>query len=465
MKFHVLTLFPEMIQGGCDNSILKRAMAKNLIQVNAVNIRDFTQDKHGKVDDYTYGGGAGMLMQAQPVYDSWCSLKGNEKEKRLRTVYVTPQGNPFTQKMAEEFAVEEELVFLCGHYEGIDERVLDEIVTDRVSIGDYVLTGGELPAMVMIDAISRLVPGVLNNEESAETESFQNDLLEYPQYSRPEIWHDKKVPEVLLCGDHRKIETWRVEQAAERTKKYRPDLYEKYQKRQKLADLLMKHKKENAYLIDNLRRGAANILYAQKDQVIAENPESGIVEICCDNIEAGRTLLEYLPKNCRMLLHNCEELNPVLTNEYGFEVNASCYQTVYTQKNNLAVFHKDIRKFPMEELEYAVENYHDGAKDYLEDRIRKGGLFAAYVDEKIAGFAGMHDDGSMGLLYIDPKYRRQKLGSSMTAYLVNKTLERGGLPYAHTKVENTASLKMQEKLGLYTGSKKVFWLGRKESEE
>ena len=225
MKFHVLTLFPEMIENGLNTSITGRAVANGLLSLNAVNIRDYTIEKHKKVDDYPYGGGAGMLMQAQPVYDAH---KAVCKDKKLRTVYVTPQGSVFTQKMAEEFAKEEELVILCGHYEGIDERVLEEVVTDYVSIGDYVLTGGELPAMVMIDAISRLVPGVLNNDVSAEFESFQDDLLEYPQYSRPETWNGKKVPAILLSGHHANIEKWRLEQSILRTKERRPDLYEKW---------------------------------------------------------------------------------------------------------------------------------------------------------------------------------------------------------------------------------------------
>ena len=192
MKFHILTLFPEMVQQGLATSILGRAAEKNLISIDAVNIRDYTQDKHGKVDDYTYGGGAGMLMQAQPVYDAYRSVAG---EKKIRCVYLTPQGEPFTQKKAKELSGEEELVLLCGHYEGIDERVLEEVVTDYISIGDYVLTGGELAAMVVVDAVARLVPGVLNNDESAETESFHNDLLEYPQYSLiciPPAWHRRK---------------------------------------------------------------------------------------------------------------------------------------------------------------------------------------------------------------------------------------------------------------------------------
>ena len=229
VNFHILTLFPDMVMQGLHTSILGRAADRGDISIEAVNIRDFTTDKHGKVDDYTYGGGAGMLMQAQPVYDAYQSVIdriGGEKPRRV--IYVTPQGKPFHQKMAKELSAEEELIFLCGHYEGIDERVLEEIVTDEISLGDYVLTGGELAAMVMVDAIARLVPGVLHNGESAETESFGDGLLEYPQYSRPEIWHGKRVPEILLSGDHAKVDAWRLEQALLRTKERRSDLYEKY---------------------------------------------------------------------------------------------------------------------------------------------------------------------------------------------------------------------------------------------
>lgn len=233
MNFYVLTLFPDMIIQGLDISIIGRAMAKEIISLEAVNIRDYTLNKHKKVDDYPYGGGAGMLMQAQPVYDAWevvtekIDVHGRDG-KKSRVIYVTPQGKTFNQSMAKDFAKEEDLIFLCGHYEGIDERVLEEIVTDYVSVGDYVLTGGELPAMVMIDAISRMVPGVLGNEDSGNTESFSNYLLEYPQYSRPETWRDKKVPEILLSGDHKKVDEWRLEKSLERTKEYRPDLYEKW---------------------------------------------------------------------------------------------------------------------------------------------------------------------------------------------------------------------------------------------
>lgn len=243
MNFHVLTLFPDMIMQVVSTSILGRAIEAGTLAVEAVNIRDYTKNKHKRVDDYPYGGGAGMLMQAQPVYDAFLAVENSISDRKnrkkmnassalhgqkTRVVYLTPGGNTFNQNMAKEFAKEEDLIFLCGHYEGIDERVLEEIVTDFVSIGDYVLTGGELPAMVMIDAIARMVPGVLGNGDSGETESFSDYLLEYPQYSRPDIWQDKKVPEVLLSGDHAKVDEWRLEKSLEKTKEIRPDLYEKW---------------------------------------------------------------------------------------------------------------------------------------------------------------------------------------------------------------------------------------------
>lgn len=234
MNYYILTLFPEMMEQTLHTSILGKAEEKGLIKIQAVNIRDYTTDRHQKTDDYPYGGGAGMVMQAQPIYDAYLAV--TEKiGYRPRTIYLTPQGPVFTQSGAKELASEQDLVFLCGHYEGVDERVLEEIVTDYVSIGDYVLTGGELPAMVMIDAISRMIPGVLTNEASGMAESFEGNLLEYPQYSRPYEWNGKKVPDVLMSGDHRRIEIWRREQSILRTKKYRPDLLQK-------ADLTIKEK-------------------------------------------------------------------------------------------------------------------------------------------------------------------------------------------------------------------------------
>ena len=231
MNFHILTLFPEMVMNGLQTSIIGRAVKGGLLAIEAVNIRDYAFNKHQSVDDYPYGGGAGMLMQAEPVYQACHAVTEKIKERdpqaNPRVVYLSPQGRTFSQELAEEYVKEEDLILLCGHYEGIDERVLEEVVTDYVSIGDYVLTGGELPAMVMVDAISRLVPGVLHNEVSAEFESFQDHLLEYPQYSRPEEWHEKKVPEVLLSGHHANIEKWRHQQSLLRTAENRPDLLER----------------------------------------------------------------------------------------------------------------------------------------------------------------------------------------------------------------------------------------------
>ena len=214
-----------MIRDGLHTSITGRAMEDDIIRLQAVNIRDYTNSKHGKTDDYPYGGGAGMVMQAQPVYDAYQAVAAT-LDYKPRVVYLTPQGKVFNQSMAKELAVEQGIVFLCGHYEGVDERVLEEIVTDNISIGDFVLTGGELPAMCMIDAISRMIPGVLHNEESAEGDSLSDGLLEYPQYSRPEVWNGKAVPKILLSGDHAKVDLWRREQSLIRTAERRPDLLE-----------------------------------------------------------------------------------------------------------------------------------------------------------------------------------------------------------------------------------------------
>ena len=241
MNYHILTLFPEMVMDGLNTSIIGRAVEKGLISIEAINIRDYSKDKHNHVDDAPYGGGAGMVMQPGQVCDSYEDLC-RKIGKRPRVLYMTPQGQTFNQSIAEELAKEEDLVFLCGHYEGIDERALELIVTDYLSVGDYVLTGGELPAMVMIDCISRLVPGVLNNDVSAEIESFHDNLLEYPQYTRPEVYEGKKVPEVLLSGHHKNIETWRRQQSIKRTLERRPDL---------LADANLS-KKEKQYLAELL---------------------------------------------------------------------------------------------------------------------------------------------------------------------------------------------------------------------
>lgn len=221
MKFDVLTLFPEMFEP-LNSSIIGRAKEKNLIEINLINIRDFSKDKHKKVDDTPYGGGAGMVMMPDVVYDAYKSVE----DINAKVIYMSPQGKKLTQKKVEELAKQEHLIILCGHYEGIDQRVIDKIVDEEISIGDYVLTGGEIPAMVLIDSVSRYNSGVIA-EESREEESFANGLLEYPQYTRPEVFEGVKVPEVLLSGHHANIEKWRKEKTLEITAKKRPDLLNK----------------------------------------------------------------------------------------------------------------------------------------------------------------------------------------------------------------------------------------------
>ena len=243
MNFYILTLFPEMVMQGLHTSILGRASEAGVLHIETVNIRDYSENKHHNVDDYPYGGGAGMLMQAQPVYNAWKSV-AERIGRKPRCIYMTPQGKTFAQQDAKELALEEDLILLCGHYEGIDERVLEEIVTDYMSIGDYVLTGGELHAMVMPVAISRMLPGVLGNGDSKAAESFEGGLLEHPQYSRPEEWKGKTVPGVLLSGHHKNIELWRRQQSILRTWERRPDLLEQANLTSSEQEWLQKQKQQ-----------------------------------------------------------------------------------------------------------------------------------------------------------------------------------------------------------------------------
>lgn len=459
MKFHVLTLFPEMITQGLRPGIIGRAAEKKMFSLNAVNIRDYTLNKHGKVDDYPYGGGAGMLIQAQPVYDAWKAVTG---ERRVRTIYVTPQGRTFCQSMAEELAKEEELVFLCGHYEGVDERVLEEIVTDYVSVGDYVLTGGELPAMVMIDAIARLLPGVLGNRVSAEEESFYNDLLEYPQYSRPEIWRGKRVPEALLSGNHGRITDWRLEEARRRTKERRPDLYEKYQEKQRLIRRLSKDKRGNIHMIENLSRGFGEILYfngeaLQHSDILIYDRRSKVSMLQAAGEETAAELAARVPEETELIMSTQECVNRELQKR-GYHIECATWQYLYTEKVRLAVKHKDIRRLTREYLNYVCEHQEHNDRRYIEICLELGNLYGAFAEERLVGFAGMHREGSMGLLYVDETYRGQGIARSLEAYLVNTALDKGWLPYGHVVCGNTASEKLQEELGFYKSDKIVWWL-------
>lgn len=227
MKISIMTLFPNMFDDFLRESLIGKAIEKNILDINVVNIRDYTKQKSGSVDDYVYGGGSGMLMMAQPIVDCHKSLS---KDKKIKTYYLSPRGKLFTQEMAKNMAKESELIFLCGHYEGIDERAIELTDAEEISIGDFVLTGGELPCMVVIDTLSRFVEGVLSNDESVLEESFTNFLLEYPQFTRPYEYEGLKVPDILLSGDHEKVKKWRLEKSIEITKKNRPDLYDEYLK-------------------------------------------------------------------------------------------------------------------------------------------------------------------------------------------------------------------------------------------
>ncbi len=224
MRFHVMTLFPEVFKGYVNQSIIKRAMEKNLVEIYLYNIRDFSQNKHKKVDDYPFGGGAGMVMTPQPIYDTYKYIIDTFHIEDPTVIYLTPKGKVYNQNIAEDFSKKEDIILLCGHYEGIDERIIELIVTHEISIGDYVLTGGELPALILIDSMARLIPGVLGQEESFMEESFKDNLLEYPHYTRPREFMDKEVPYVLLSGNHKNIDLWRREQSIEITLKRRPEL-------------------------------------------------------------------------------------------------------------------------------------------------------------------------------------------------------------------------------------------------
>lgn len=463
MKIHVLTLFPEMIINGFAESIIGRAARKDIISLHAVNIRDYTLDKHKKVDDYTYGGGAGMLMQAQPVFDAW---KDVTKGKKVRTIYVTPQGIPFTQSKAEELAGEEELVFLCGHYEGIDERVLEETVTDYISIGDYILTGGELPAMVMIDAVARLIPGVLGNDTSAEEESFYNDLLEYPQYSRPEVWHDKKVPEVLLSGDHRKIAQWRLEQSVHRTAEMRPDLYARYERKQQLIRRLLKDKRNNIHMTESLSRGLGEILYEQGENVLIYDRKSRVSMLNAADRKTVGKMAAMAPVETEQFVTSAQAVKDYLEEQgYSLCFETGCIQFVYTQKVPLAVRHKDIRKLTDADTNYVCKHYDYGSEEYVKERIKSGAMYGAYAEDKLVGFIGIHSEGGMGMLYVEEAYRGQGIASSLEAWLVNHILERGHIPYGQVVFDNDSSIHLQEKLGFFRAEKPIWWLGKVNSND
>lgn len=462
MEFYILSLFPQMVLEGLHTSVIGRAADSGLISIQAVDIRDFTENKHKKVDDYPYGGGAGMLMQAQPVFDAFSSIA--QKGRASRVIYVTPKGKTFTQKMAEEFAAEERLVFLCGHYEGIDERVLEEVVTDCVSIGDYVLTGGELPAMVMIDAIARLVPGVLHNGLSAETETFSNGLLEYPQYTRPEEWNGKKVPEILLSGDHRKISEWRLAQSVERTRQTRPDLYEKYKRLKECEAWLKKKKLHHMDMIELIRRGHAVLCDFTEGGALLQDKKSGAYLHTCTDRESGTRLLDCLPASREpvMFVTHQECMRDVVEEKYGLRQHNSCVQAVYTRGVRLPVRpDADIRQLDVSWTGLIRQHYklvQDEA--YIRRALADGVMYGIFEQGELAGFIGMHEEGSMGMLEVFPEYRGRGYAVQLESHAVNRFLQSGFTPYCQVFDDNEISIRLQKKLGLYVTQEKVCWFGK-----
>ena len=507
MRFHILTLFPEMVMQGLLTSITWRAVKQNKIAIEATNIRDYTLDKHAKVDDYPYGGGAGMLMQAQPVYDAYRSVADKIPEgAKKRVVYVTPQGTPFTQQMAQDFAACDDLILLCGHYEGIDERVLEEVVTDYVSIGDYVLTGGELASMVIVDAVARLVPDVLNNDQSAETESFHGNLLEYPQYSRPEVWHDKKVPQVLLSGNQKKINEWRLEQSVIRTQERRPDLYAKYEELQECKKCMMRQKLLHIDMIELINRGRARIVYHDADEILLRDMISGIyfhtrmaevprieepsnVQARDLGEDANRPdelqnwdtaewkLLQEISKDERIeciAIHQ-RELVPFMEKYFHLKTDMECLQGAYTRREKLPVrglYGPDgrgengfsIRTLTEEFIPFVAEHYSEiGSPEYVTERILHGAVYGAFYEEKIVGFIADHEEGSIGMLYVLPEYRKRHVAMALETYCMNLAVERGEIPYGQVVLGNEASIRLQEKMGICFAKGTVVWMGWAES--
>ncbi len=477
MNFHILTLFPEMVANALNTSITGRAIDNGYISVDAVNIRDFSTDKHKKVDDYPYGGGAGMLMQAQPVYDAYKSVADTiPAEHKKRVVYVTPQGYTFNQKMASDFSKCDDLIFICGHYEGIDERVLEEVVTDYVSIGDYILTGGEWAAMIMVDAISRLVPGVLHNEVSAETESFHGYLLEHPQYTRPEIWHEKEVPEVLLSGNQKKINDWRLEESKKRTMERRPDLFDRYFALNECKEKLMQQKMLYIDMIELIARGHAILVAKDNNNILLQDMETGYFHHSGTDIDFFVTLPREIRLSIEKIILHQEEMVVPVQKLLNLNNSLVCYQSVYTAREKLPItglYRGDgqptpegltIRQLTMEYVDVVQEEYNHADyqkvedNTYIKDRIEKGCMYGAFVGDELAGFIGIHHDDSIGMLRVFEQYRGRHIGKAMQTYMINKLLELGFMPYGQFLIGDEGSENLQKSLGMYMSKTPVVWV-------
>jgi tRNA (guanine-N1)-methyltransferase len=501
MDFHVLTLFPDMVDGVFEIGLLGRAQRRGLLNLHTVNIREFTLDKHGKVDDYPYGGGAGMLMQAQPVFDAWKSIGVGK-----RTIYLSPQGTPFTQKMAQELAKEEELVFLCGHYEGIDQRVLDEIVTDYVSIGDYILTGGELPAMVMMDAIARFVPGVLHNQLSALGESFHNDLLEYPQYSRPETWHDKTVPGVLLSGSLRSIRNWQLEQAKEKTAQARPDLYEKYMKKESAVKRLKNRKRDSIHLIEALERGEGELIYESKNHILLYLPDSKMCLLGC-TAKRGDSMMETaqsdddgwltaIPRQAKgiWIPQSISETEVQETEEKIESEDRNRRMNVYRQIKKIfpGVSYQDYvvasytirEQIPQHTSKTAVQIHQRTAVE-TETKMQQcatseteiqmqqsiasvtgiRSIFEYQVGNQIAAVSAICKDGSITLPYVTVQDGYTEIAAELTAYIVNSYCQEGRTAFFYASNNDTQGLDMLSRMKLNISTQTFTLFTRNNMEE
>ena len=337
---------------------------------------------------------------------------------------------------------------------------MEEIVTDQVSVGDYVLTGGELPAMVMIDAISRMVPGVLKNEESGVTESFHENLLEYPQYTRPEVWHEKCVPPVLLSGDHAKVDLWRRQKAEERTKLYRPDLYEKYDLEGRALEYLKRDKILHIDMIEDIRRGKAQMMAVREDGVLLQDKDSGVYMITARTKDAGERLLSLTePENAQYTCHQKFVMESVCARFSKTRVSECC-QVAYTRKTPLEEPEGfDIRVLDESFAQIVSEHYGLADDDgYVKERLGAGVVIGAFVDGELAGFTGIHSEGAMGMLEVFEPFRRRGIAYALEICQINRELAKGHTPYAQIFSDNEKSLALQKKTGLKISGGRVYWI-------